>query len=282
MSRRLRCCLRFGEASSSWSWLLTPKRSLFTEDRFSWHHGWSRRKDVDTAAMVQGWDVRCSDGTWMEPGDSHLPIWRMSSVCLPLRHARFDETARPGHEIWDFMFQVWVHGLGLSRSISSTLPIFHITAINTLDSPCTEWPPNSHSIMKPRLYRATTLIPDPWFWLNSFWCAEDYQKRVLKPSSLAFRHLHPQAWRKLSRENREALHIFQNAQVDATGRSRSHPKIIQCWIRWAGPKFRTPKFPDFPTVQGDFRSLPVSRASHISGEDLRISFLGSWLEADWG
>ena len=217
--------------------------------------------------QMLGWNL---DGTWMEPGDSHLPIWRMSSVCLPLRHARFDETARPGHEIWDFMFQVWVHGLGLSRSISSTLPIFHITAINTLDSPCTEWPPNSHSIMKPRLYRATTLIPDPWFWLNSFWCAEDYQKRVLKPSSLAFRHLHPQAWRKLSRENREALHIFQNAQVDATGRSRSHPMLDPM----GGSQVSDTKFPYFPHCSG-WLPIPSSVAgqSHLRW---RPSNLVSW------
>lgn len=47
--------------------------------------------------------------------------------------------------------------------------------------------------------------------------AEDYQRRVLKPTSLAFRHLHPQAFRRLSRENREALHVFQNTKAEVAG-----------------------------------------------------------------
>ena len=46
--------------------------------------------------------------------------------------------------------------------------------------------------------------------------AEDYQKRVLKPCSFAFRRLHPLALKKLSRENRDALHIFENAKIEVT------------------------------------------------------------------
>jgi len=39
---------------------------------------------------------------------------------------------------------------------------------------------------------------------------------VLKPCSFAFRQLHPLALKKLSRENRDALHIFENAKVEVT------------------------------------------------------------------
>ena len=44
----------------------------------------------------------------------------------------------------------------------------------------------------------------------------DYQRRVLKPTSVSFRRLHPLLFRQLSRECRDALHVFENTQVQIT------------------------------------------------------------------
>ncbi|CAE7705677.1 ppsA [Symbiodinium sp. CCMP2592] len=44
----------------------------------------------------------------------------------------------------------------------------------------------------------------------------DYQRRVLKPTSVAFRRLHPALFKSLSMECRDALHTFETTQVKIT------------------------------------------------------------------